>query len=157
MRTFVSLLASLASLASIAGCSLSDGAPPPEDDLEAHREMFARVNRTSYAFTWKRGCFCTEESTFPIRIKVAGQSIVSAVYVDGGQPVSDLVRDSLETIDGVFDMIEDSLDQRVDELTVTYDPTHDYPTSVFIDRERNATDDELSLELSAFISPADVP
>jgi hypothetical protein len=152
MRTFlVALLVSL--VASGAGCASSDGSQPDEL-LPSPRMLFSRVERPSYSFTWELACFCSVETTRPIRISVEGVSIVSAVYVDDKQPVSESVRTGLRTIAGVFDLIETSFDT-ADEVTVTYDDEVHYPTSVYIDRYKGAADDETALELSDFISPAD--
>ncbi|MBC7977185.1 MAG: hypothetical protein H7138_19595 [Myxococcales bacterium] len=135
-----------------AGCAASSDSQA-EDELASQRMLFSRVNRPSYAFTWQMGCFCGPDTTRPIRITVTDGSITSAVYVSDQQPVSETIRADLRTIPGVFDMIEVALDT-ADEVTVTYDRELRYPTSVRIDRYKNAADDESNLELSDFVAPA---
>ena len=41
--------------------------------------------------------------------------------------------DGLPTVDGVFALIQDAINDEVDALTVSYDPELGYPTNVFID------------------------
>ena len=146
----------LAALA--AGCAEPHpGAPPPDtedhtqDDLDLNRMRFTQVQPPQYSFTWQQGCFCPEEMTRPIRITVTNGDITKAVYVADQQPVRDSIRQGLRTIDGVFDLIQDRLDQHADEVTVTYDAAY-YPTSVFIDITKQAADEETSLHLSDFTS-----
>src|SRR3954468_14007415 len=117
MRTQLACL-SLALAALATGCAEPHpGAPPvddqdhTQDELDLNRMYFTRVARPQYSFTWQQGCFCPEEMTRPIRITVTGADITKAVYVADQQPVRDSIRAGLRTIDGVFDLIQDRLDQ----------------------------------------------
>jgi len=158
MRTRLACL--LLTLAAVGtGCANPDPTEPvdnqahTQDELDLNRMYFTRVQRPQYSFTWQQGCFCPEEMTKPIRITVKGGDITKAVDVADGQPVSASVRSGLRTIDGVFDLIQQRIDQRVDEIAVTYDAAY-YPTSVFIDISKQAADEETSLHLSDFTSEA---
>ena len=55
-----------------------------------------------------------------------------------------------ETIDLIFAEVEAGLNGAADEVIVKYDPTHGFPTEVFLDVVKEAVDDELSLTVSNF-------
>jgi hypothetical protein len=149
MRTTLACL-TLAITALGAGCT---SASKDQTDLETNRALFTQPPLPSYAFTWELSCFCGPDPVRPIRITVVRGDITSAAYVDDQQPVSESIRTGLKTIDGVFDLIQQRLDEHADEVTVAYDPDRHYPTSVFIDITKQAADEEISLKLSDLVSP----
>ena len=54
------------------------------------------------------------------------------------------------TIDKLFSELEADLGGKAEEVTVTYDATYGFPTSVNIDFIKNAVDDELYLSAAKF-------
>jgi hypothetical protein len=144
--TLVCLIVALAT-----GCMDSGGPSSTQEALDLNLMYFTRVARPQYSFTWQQSCFCGTDMTKPIRITVTGADITRAAYVADQQPVSASVRASLRTIEGVFDLIQQRLDQHADEVTVTYDAAY-YPASVFIDISKQTADEETSLHLSDFTS-----
>lgn len=110
-------------------------------------ERWSSGQHTAYTFTWQEGCFCEEQVTNPIRIAVRDNAIATATYAADGTAVPEYVRTRLRTIDGVFDWIDDLVDS-ADELAVTYHSELGYPTSVTVDRYKNAADDETQLSIS---------
>jgi len=139
-----------------AGCLSTDptAKSQTEIDLDNNRMLFAQDPRMSYQFTWQQSCFCPEDTIRPIRITVSGTNLTNAVYVSDQQPVSAAVRDTLKTIPGVFELIRQMLQRDADEIRVEYDASLHYPTSVFIDITKNASDEEMDLHLSDFTTPA---
>jgi hypothetical protein len=134
-------------LATLAACSPS----AQEQDLAEAREQWSRRRARSYEFTWQQDCFCEVEWGRPIRISVDGSGqITSAAYVDDRQAVAEPVRNFLATVDGVFDQIEDAIDEDASEIDVSYDATWGYPASVFVDYDRRTADEELTLHLVDF-------
>jgi hypothetical protein len=63
--------------------------------------------------------------------------------------VAQIVR-RYDTIDKVFDIVQAALDQRAQEIRVSYDPTFGYPTQIFVDPVKAIADDEFSLAISRF-------
>ncbi len=55
-----------------------------------------------------------------------------------------------DTVDKVFDVVQAALDQRAQEIRVSYDPTFGYPTQIFVDPVKAIADDEFSLAISRF-------
>ena len=65
------------------------------------------------------------------RLAIDENWIQSQTYTDDGMPVAIPYLQHYLTIDGLFDLIEKSLnDKSVLLLSATYDPTYGYPTKV---------------------------
>jgi hypothetical protein len=115
-------------------------------------ETWSVQGPSSYSFTWQRYCECSTEVTQPIRITVENDVITSAVYVETQQPVSADVRAELRTIDGVFGMIHDAIDQNAYLVNVQYSSESGHPLSVSVDYDERLADEELSLYIRDFHS-----
>jgi hypothetical protein len=139
MRTSFACVVMLAS----AGCASSD-----EQELAAARAGWTDHHQQHYVFTWHRTCFC--EDTRPAAIEVLNGAIVNATYADDHTVVVDPIRRTLPTIDGVFDTVQDAIESDPDRLRIEYDPTWGFPSSVFVDYDQHAQDEELSFQLSEF-------
>lgn len=136
----------------LAAACTSSPSTPEQSQLESALETWSVHGPSSYSFTWQRHCECTTDTTAPIRITVDNDQIVSAVYVETEQPVSTDVRAHLQTIDGIFGLIQDAVDEGADMITVQYSSEAGYPTSVAVDYSLGIADEELSLIVSDFHS-----
>lgn len=149
MRTTIAcLLVAMSALGS--SCTSTPDAPPEVTALNTARTHFATPPRPSYVFTWTQSCFCSTDMTRPMKVTVTNGVIAGAVFVDNGATVGDAVRAQLKTVDGVFTMIRDAIDQDYDEVNVQYDPQMGYPRSVSLVSSRSATDAGMTLMLSEF-------
>lgn len=127
-----------------AACSQSD-----DHGLAAARSLWKTHGPSSYSFLW-------QESTFPepVRISVTSGQITSVVFVFDQRPVPDGILLHVRTIDGLFDNIQDEIDQGADQLTVDFDPTLGYPTSLYVDPSKGTYDDEFTIRILEFTSDA---
>ena len=138
---------------------LTVGASGRRAELERQRAKWTRQHITSYRLIYRRACACGDELTAPTAIEVRAGAIAAATYAEGGGPIPAYFHDDLPTVDALFAMVADAIDQEADLLDVTYDPTRGYPIRIAIDHRFNAVDDEvthsvLSLEI---ILPPVVP
>jgi hypothetical protein len=46
-------------------------------------------------------------------------------------------------VDGLFDLLEDAVERRAEEMRVSWDPARRYPTRVWIDYDDRVADEEL--------------
>jgi uncharacterized protein DUF6174 len=149
MRTTIAcLVLTLATL----GTACSESAD--DHGLAAARKQWVSHLPASYSFTWQQGCECIGDMTRPMRISVTAGQLTNAVFVDDQAAVGEQVRRYLLTIDGVFDKIQDAIDQDAAEVTIEYDPALGYPRSVFVDYSTKVADEELSLQISDFAATA---
>jgi hypothetical protein len=151
MRTMIAcLVVSLATVGLSCTASRSDR-PEEAKALTAAREQFTGTLRASYSFTWKRGCLCgVKDLGRAAHVTVANGAITSAVYVDTQQPVGPSLRSDLKTIEEVFAMIQQAIDQDYDEVDVVYDSQVGFPWSVDLKQDKNDVEGGDHLSLSNF-------
>lgn len=135
-------------LVALALAAAACGDTPTNPELEANRQQFSESMNDSYRFTWRKSCECSAESTAPIRITVQQGTILSAVSVETSLPVSSDTLQTLATIDGVFETIEDAYIKGAASVHVTYDPALGFPASLGIDYSLDIADDEFSLQIT---------
>ena len=119
-----------------------EGATSGRAQLVRHRDRWVRQQVVDYRFTYDVTCLC-EATDDPIEIEVRGSLLASAAYADTDQPVPGSLQASLPTIDDLFTMIEQAIDQRVHLIEVSYHPTMGYPTRISIDNSFNVAADEV--------------
>jgi hypothetical protein len=129
-----------------AGC----GTTGPSDPLERERERLeqARARWRSqdildYSFTFRRSCFCAPSALEPAVVTVHRGEIVSVQRAADGAPQDPA---SYYTIEGLFDLLQDAIDQGAASLSATYDSALGYPTSAYIDRSEMIADEELGFQ-----------
>ena len=100
-----------------------------------------------YSYTLVVMCFCADAGV-DIRVTVAGGTVSDAVYARSGRGVKK--GDPVEkyrwlTINDVIDAANDT---EADSVQVTWPDGQDYPTSVYVDPQANAMDEEIGYEIS---------
>ena len=118
-------------------------------DLKVEKAKWEALNATKYAFDYDASCFCAGLEHFPARFVVENNVIKEILDIDTGQPKTydngTLVSDSLpplaKTIDGLFEVLEETRGDAF-EFNVTFDDDRGFPKDMFIDLIRNAVDDE---------------
>lgn len=125
----------------VAGCS-SFGREPGA--LAEARARWAASGTADYTMTQERMCFCPTEYRGPFVVTVRDGAVV-AVTLDGAS----LPTDRALSVEALFDLVAAAYDRRADDVQVSYHPTLGYPTSIQIDYERQAADEELGLTVTA--------
>ena len=133
---FRSLLA-----AALFACSISN----VQNELDDGRELWNENAPSHYRYVQDEWAFA--DSVGPVRIEVQDGEIVSAVIVETGEPAPD-AREL--TIEDLFDMVQDEIDQKPDDITVEYDAELGFPASVDVDPIENAMDDEHGFSAEQF-------
>lgn len=155
MKTLLVILTVMAFV--LAACSTgaqAEGDPPQENqtEIERNQEKWQNANISHYRYKLNLSCFCVFSQDMPLVIEVKDGEVVSMEY-QSGNVIDATNRELFEryaTIDRIFSELEADLAGAADEVTVTYDPTHGFPTDATIDVVKEATDDELYLTISDF-------
>ncbi len=128
----------------IGGCEIVGPDRSEMDALSDARAEWNNYQDGTYSFLLNRGCFCIVAG--PFFVQVIDTDVVTAISTHSNEVVRPEDLQYIETVDDVFDMIEDAL-ENADEIEVEYSE-FGYPTSVDIDWIKQAVDDEMFITIS---------
>ena len=132
-------------LIALATPALARHLPEVQQELNTHRLAWQAVGAVDYDFRFQRICFCVPDYVQPGLVHVRGGRINSVEHpVTGGE----LNPEIYLSIGDLFDEAQNALDRDAIEVRLEYDPVLDYPTSLYIDGQRQIADDEFSYTAS---------
>jgi hypothetical protein len=150
---FVRALSLLALALSASACTIITG---PDDEWDFEQHDLTRARRTwssnfidDYEYVVRRDCFCTL-SGVSVRIVVQNDRVVAREIDGTATPVPSSLAYLYPTIDGLFSIIQDAIDQRAYRIDATYDYDYGFPTDFYIDYDRRIADDEEGYTLIRF-------
>ena len=127
--------------AALFACSV----PNDQYELDDARELWTQNEPSHYRYVQDEWAFA--DSVGPVRIEVLDGEIVSAVTVDTDEPAPE---SRALTIEDLFDMVQDEIDQDPDDLDVVYHDEFGFPVTVDVDPITNAIDDEHGFSAEQF-------
>lgn len=146
MRKYILVLPLvLCSIAVLAGCQNA----PERVALNANRLMWQAHNVYHYQYTLRVSCFCPREITDPVVIEVKNGVPVSVGSSETAVSKADFF-DDFDTIDELFLIVDEAIDQDPARLDVTYDEEFGFPSNVYIDYDFQIADEELGFTVSDF-------
>ncbi len=129
----------------LAACSLfDDGGNTIVSDFERHRRQWERQGFDTYEYDLTVSCFCVFRG--PAHVVVRADTVHSVIAVATGTPVDPTFRFAYQTIDDLFDVIDEAMKRPADRLEVTYDEILGVPTFIYIDYDFGIADDEINYE-----------
>lgn len=123
------------------------GSPSPTPTAEPTVGSYPSFEPEDYVYTLKVSCFCADAGV-PVRVTVTAGEVTDAVYarsgrgVGPGDPVPEYRRLTIN------DVIDAANDTEADSVQVTWPDGQDYPTSVHVDPDQHAMDEEIGYEVS---------
>lgn len=124
--------------------------------IKENQELWESYKTNRYAFDFERSCFCPILDS--ARVVVNGDSIEAVLHQRTGDLLLDVNdstyvldkygQDYFVTIDDIFEEIkEHNNNPSAGEVEAAFHPDHGYPTSAYIDRLKDAIDDEVSYNI----------
>ena len=126
-------------------------------DLDKHRALWTSGRADAYSFILEPICFCPQDLLDPVTVLVVDGIVVSVTYVKSGEAPDHDGYGRYVTIDDLFDTIQEAIDGKASEITVTYHPESGYPTDARIDYDARMTDEEYIFTTSEYTPGAPVP
>ena len=127
-----------------------------EVELDSHLSLWQQARLGDYTYEYNVLCECSDHLGQPVKVTVTNGVIESVVYAESGElihsgdpPVVD-GSPRYYMINGLFEVIQDAIDDEADQITVSYDSEFGYPTNIEIDWNINAIDDEYILTATRF-------
>jgi len=123
------------------------------NEFEKNQSLWDTANITHYRYTLTVSCFCAFMDEMPLTVEVENDQVASITSVKG--TVIDSTNSlypvvvNYATMDQLFVQLKSALAD-ADEVSVSYDTTYGFPTSIAIDQIKDAIDDELFITVENF-------
>lgn len=114
-----------------------------QQNLDDARTLWASNDFSIYEYTITYQCFCPTEELGPF----------TALVTEG--EVTNLTEGStkeLATVQALFDMIQEAIDEGAATIEVSYDETTGHPTSVWIDIDEMMADEEHGVTVTDLVA-----
>lgn len=118
--------------------------------LKAAEAKWKKKRPEHYSYTLQRSCFCAPDYRKPIEIRVFRGKVQQASLLPEGTPLPAERKAEALPVEGLFRMIREAIVNKSASVTVKYNATYGYPTSISIDRDRMMADEEVYLFASNF-------
>lgn len=100
----------------------------------------------SYSYTYRRSCFCLARG--PVVVTVRDRQLESVVDAQTGQPVPPDQLQLYTTVDGLFTLLFQAVDERAWDIRASYDGRLGYPREGYVDRSTQIADEELGFSVT---------
>lgn len=134
--------------------TLSGCVNPDWRALQQARLLWEANNVYSYSYDLQVVCFCPTDLTRPVRVVVQDDETVSVEYLDSEESkevVPAGLFDEFDTINDLFDNIEEGVVNNAASVDADYDPTYGYPADVLIDEVVELADEEIGWTVENFV------
>jgi hypothetical protein len=107
-----------------------------------NQARWERSNISTYSYTTSWHCFCMREYVAQVSVEVVDGEVVEVNFIDPS--LGEVPKPGrFVTIDGLFDHLQNALDQDAFNISATYDDQLGYPVEVFVDYDQRIADEEL--------------
>lgn len=140
-------------LLAVASCDSTLPLSPLSEQRRAAvaRKRWISQAPSSYSFIMGLECFCVE--TREMRVTVVNGVVVSVRPLDTDEELAGPARASFRPIVDLFSVVLDAISRLAYSIRAEYDPALGFPSSVFIDYERNIADEEYGFRVRDVVFP----
>ncbi|HVK05608.1 MAG TPA: DUF6174 domain-containing protein [Armatimonadaceae bacterium] len=147
IRTGATAVASVAAALCLSSCGSGSG-DAGNPTFRAYRELWERTRPTDYRYTFERSAFAPPETLRKVVIVVRGGRTVSVTPFDEGAPIDRSAYTPYDTIEELFDVLEDADRKGAYEILTAFDIEYGYPAQVRIDYKQELADDENAFQVT---------
>lgn len=108
---------------------------------------------STYEMKMQYLCFCPEDVVQPVHLDVTGGQIQTMTYVENGANVPLSLVPRYRTVEQLFQLILDHIEQGVDGIRAEFDADRGYPTEIHIDPNSCVADEEFSFRVLSVEAP----
>lgn len=117
--------------------SCSEEKIEPLNDFELNKNKWEALAIDSYTCTFQISCYCIREATLPKTVQVVNGKIVKVDWASYDEDE----HWGVQTINQLFNLIEQAEKDKVHTLEVDYHPDKGYPTMLYIDQDEMIADE----------------
>lgn len=132
----------------LAACIRPEQPTAAQTALQAAQQQWQAQQIVSYSYGLSVSCFCLDDALQPVVITVTDGETTAIVKAEDGAPAAAEFFEAYNTVEKLFALIQQAIDEGAAEITVTYDPTLGYPTEIKLDGNTQIADDERFLTMS---------
>ena len=121
-------------------------------ELDRNRALWEASGADDYSYVLAPICFCPQDLLDPVKISVLGGFVASVAYAESGKAPEHDGYGRYVTIDDLFDTIQEAIDRKAAQITVSYDPQTGYPTEAKLDYDARMADEEYRFTASGYTS-----
>ncbi len=137
-------------LAMLHGCILKDDRlADVQSKLDQNRKKWMSKVVSNYQFNFRWECYCSPEYVAPVNISVRENRIDGAVFVENEVPVAVEGLERYRTIEGLFDLLQEGIDENAHTISAHYHSELGYPVKASIDYEEDLVDEELGFDINS--------
>ena len=137
-------------LALLHGCVLKDDRLADiQSKLDQNQRKWTSAMVSNYQFNFRWKCYCSPEYVDPVNISVRENRIDGAVFVEDEVPVAVEGLERYRTIEGLFDLLQEGIDENAHTISAHYHSELGYPVKASIDYEEDSVDEELGFDIDS--------
>lgn len=130
------------------GCGLGNDDSFQYQKLGEARTLWDRKDVSSYSYILELECFCASASELePVLVTVQNGAVASVQYWDENPaqrtPAPASIFGPYDTVEELFELVEDAIDRDADLLQVAYDAEYGFPSVINVDYTTGGTDQRL--------------
>lgn len=122
-----------------------------ERELNRSRHRWETEGIRSYSSVQTFLCECIPFFEGPSRVWVVDGFVKRVEKVPSGEALREEIWSAWYTVDEMFQMIAEAIDERAVFLDVEYDPARGFPTRIAVDWRGELVDDERVIEVGDFL------
>jgi hypothetical protein len=132
----------------LTGCNFGDDDSFQYQKLGQARTLWDRADVSSYSYILELECFCASASELePVLVTVQNGAVVSLQYWDTNPaertPAPASIFGPYDTVEELFELVEDAIDRDADLLQVGYDPEYGFPSIINVDYVAGGSEQKL--------------
>ncbi len=113
-------------------------------EVHANKEKWLSNEIKQYEIEIQKICFCEPDAVRLMIFHVENNEIQDVRYADSGEQVDPSHYNELNTIEGMFTLVEQALDKNPADISIAYDTEYGYIKELTVDYHENIADDEFT-------------
>ena len=113
-------------------------------EVQANKEKWLAHGIKAYEIEMQKICYCAPDAVRLMLFQVTDNEIKDVRYADSGDVVDPSYYNNLNTIEGMFTLVEQALKENPADLVISYDTEYGYIKELTVDYQANIADDEFT-------------
>lgn len=113
-------------------------------EVLANKEKWLSLGIKQYQIEMQKICYCVADAVRLMIFQVSDNEIKDVSYADSGDAVDPSHYSQLNTVEGMFDLVEQALVKNPASIVISYNDEYGYIKELTVDYQQNIADDEFT-------------